>query len=87
MPSTAQDPQPADVFVSFGISGDLARKMTFVSLYQLERRNLLELPDRRRRGGEAGPTTIFAGARPSRSRLRWGTPSPTRTSSTGSALG
>jgi glucose-6-phosphate 1-dehydrogenase len=44
MPSSAQRPQPADVFVSFGISGDLAHKMTFVSLYQLERRQLLSCP-------------------------------------------
>jgi len=34
----------ADVFVAFGVSGDLARKMTFVSLYQLERRELLGCP-------------------------------------------
>jgi len=34
----------ADVFVAFGVSGDLARKMTFVSLYQLERRGLLTCP-------------------------------------------
>jgi glucose-6-phosphate 1-dehydrogenase len=36
--------RPADVFVAFGVSGDLARKMTFVSLYQLERRELLDCP-------------------------------------------
>jgi glucose-6-phosphate 1-dehydrogenase len=30
--------QPADTLVIFGISGDLARKMTFQSLYRLERR-------------------------------------------------
>jgi glucose-6-phosphate 1-dehydrogenase len=30
--------------VIFGITGDLARKMTFRSLYRLERRGLLELP-------------------------------------------
>ncbi len=36
--------RPADVFVAFGVSGDLARKMTFVSLYQLERRGLLDCP-------------------------------------------
>jgi glucose-6-phosphate 1-dehydrogenase len=36
--------RPADAFVAFGISGDLARKMTFVSLYQLERRGLLDCP-------------------------------------------
>jgi len=34
----------ADMFVAFGVSGDLARKMTFVSLYQLERRGLLTCP-------------------------------------------
>ncbi len=35
---------PADVFVVFGISGDLARKMTLRSLYRLERRGLLKCP-------------------------------------------
>ena len=35
---------PADVFVIFGISGDLARKMTLRSLYRLERRGLLKCP-------------------------------------------
>ena len=30
--------QPADVFVVFGITGDLAKVMTFHSLYRLERR-------------------------------------------------
>jgi glucose-6-phosphate 1-dehydrogenase len=34
----------ADVFVVFGISGDLAREMTFRSLYRLERRRLLDCP-------------------------------------------
>ena len=34
----------ADVFVVFGISGDLAKVMTFNSLYQLERRGLLNCP-------------------------------------------
>ena len=34
----------ADVFVVFGITGDLARVMTFRSLYRLERRGLLECP-------------------------------------------
>ena len=34
----------ADAFVAFGISGDLARKMTLVSLYRLERRGLLTCP-------------------------------------------
>src|SRR5207344_2837401 len=35
---------PADVLVVFGITGDLARVMTFRSLYRLEARNLLECP-------------------------------------------
>src|SRR6185503_14059972 len=38
------DPQPADVFVVFGITGDLAKVMTFRSLYRLERRGLLACP-------------------------------------------
>ena len=42
--SDKQGPRPADAFVTFGVSGDLARKMTFVSLYQLERRGLLDCP-------------------------------------------
>jgi glucose-6-phosphate 1-dehydrogenase len=36
--------QPADVFVVFGITGDLAKVMTFRSLYRLERRGLLTCP-------------------------------------------
>jgi glucose-6-phosphate 1-dehydrogenase len=40
----AAEPQPADVFVIFGISGDLAKVMTFRSLYRLERRGLLDCP-------------------------------------------
>jgi glucose-6-phosphate 1-dehydrogenase len=35
---------PADVFVAFGITGDLAKVMTFRSLYRLERRGLLHTP-------------------------------------------
>ena len=35
---------PADVLVIFGITGDLARKMTFRSLYRMERRGLLNCP-------------------------------------------
>jgi glucose-6-phosphate 1-dehydrogenase len=34
----------ADALVVFGITGDLARKMTFRSLYRLERRKLLNTP-------------------------------------------
>jgi glucose-6-phosphate 1-dehydrogenase len=36
--------QPADVLVVFGITGDLAKVMTFRSLYRLERRGLLQCP-------------------------------------------
>jgi glucose-6-phosphate 1-dehydrogenase len=36
--------EPADVLVVFGISGDLAKVMTFRSLYRLERRGLLTCP-------------------------------------------
>ncbi len=38
------DTRPADVFVVFGITGDLAKVMTFHSLYRLERRGLLTCP-------------------------------------------
>jgi glucose-6-phosphate 1-dehydrogenase len=37
-------PQPADVLVVFGITGDLAKVMTFNSLYRLEARGLLNCP-------------------------------------------
>jgi glucose-6-phosphate 1-dehydrogenase len=33
-----------DVFVAFGITGDLAKVMTFQSLYRLERRGLIDYP-------------------------------------------
>src|SRR3954464_11696723 len=36
--------RPADVFVVFGITGDLAKVMTFLSLYRLEQRGLLDCP-------------------------------------------
>jgi glucose-6-phosphate 1-dehydrogenase len=39
-----QGPAPADVFVIFGITGDLAKVMTFRSLYRLEQRRLLDCP-------------------------------------------
>jgi glucose-6-phosphate 1-dehydrogenase len=35
---------PADVLVIFGITGDLAKKMTFRALYRLERRHQLQCP-------------------------------------------
>jgi glucose-6-phosphate 1-dehydrogenase len=38
------DIRTADVFVIFGITGDLAKVMTFRSLYRLERRGLLDCP-------------------------------------------
>src|SRR6188472_3983331 len=42
--ASASEQRPADVFVVFGISGDLAKVMTFRSLYRLERRGLLSCP-------------------------------------------
>jgi len=41
---TGTDAQVADVFVIFGITGDLAKVMTFNSLYRLEQRGLLSCP-------------------------------------------
>ena len=43
-PSSSDRPKPADVLVVFGITGDLAKVMTFRSLYRLERRGLLDCP-------------------------------------------
>jgi glucose-6-phosphate 1-dehydrogenase len=43
-PSGAGPGEAADVFVAFGITGDLAKVMTFRSLYRLERRGLLNCP-------------------------------------------
>ncbi len=40
----AGPPKPADVLVVFGITGDLAKVMTFHSLYRLEQRGLLDCP-------------------------------------------
>jgi glucose-6-phosphate 1-dehydrogenase len=42
--TVAHPNEPADVFVAFGITGDLAKVMTFRSLYRLERRGLLTCP-------------------------------------------
>ena len=44
MAVTSPAPTAADVLVIFGITGDLAKKMTFRSLYRLERRKLLDCP-------------------------------------------
>jgi glucose-6-phosphate 1-dehydrogenase len=41
---TDAEPRPADVLVIFGITGDLAKVMTFHSLYRLEQRGLLDCP-------------------------------------------
>ena len=38
------DGPASDALVIFGITGDLARHKTFLALYQLERRMLLEVP-------------------------------------------
>src|SRR6516165_6768707 len=38
------DDASCDVFVIFGITGDLAKVMTFHSLYRLEQRKLLDCP-------------------------------------------
>ena len=42
--SAPAGPRAADVFVIFGITGDLAKVMTFNSLYRLEARGLLDCP-------------------------------------------
>src|SRR3954453_16970134 len=43
-PQPRDAPRRADAFVSFGITGDLAKVMTFRSLYRLELRGLLDCP-------------------------------------------
>ena len=42
--ASGSEPLVADVFVIFGITGDLAKVMTFQSLYRLEGRGLLRCP-------------------------------------------
>ena len=42
--TTTDEARPADVLVVFGITGDLAKVMTFRSLYRLECRGLLNCP-------------------------------------------
>jgi len=42
--TSASTTAPADVLVVFGITGDLAKVMTFHSLYKLEQRGLLDCP-------------------------------------------
>ena len=75
----------ADVLTIFGITGDLAKKMTFRALYRLEARGQARLPDRRRRDRRLGRRAA-ARARPRgdrRDRRR----APTRTSSPASPRG
>src|SRR3954467_12295025 len=43
-PTAQRGTKPADVLVVFGITGDLAKVMTFRSLYRLEQRGLLTCP-------------------------------------------
>jgi glucose-6-phosphate 1-dehydrogenase len=43
-PRAVPGTRPADAFVAFGITGDLAKLMTLPALYRLERRGLLECP-------------------------------------------
>jgi glucose-6-phosphate 1-dehydrogenase len=40
----SSDDKTGDVLVIFGITGDLARKMTYVALYQLEQHGMLSFP-------------------------------------------
>ena len=65
MPQHSMTHDPADVFVIFGITGDLARKMTLRSLYRLETARAAQLPDRRR-GGRSLDRRRAARARPRR---------------------
>src|SRR3954464_702161 len=44
MRATREAPAPGGVLVIFGITGDLAKVMTFHSLYRLEKRGLLDCP-------------------------------------------
>ena len=79
---------PADVLVIFGISGDLAKQMTFHSLYRLEQQQPADVPDRRASRSTSGPTTTCAstprrrsrhGARRSTTRCSPGSPPACRT--------
>src|SRR4026208_36554 len=63
MPEKPSAPAPADVLVIFGITGDLARVMTFRSLYRLQSRGLLDCPIV---GVALADWTPETGARPAR---------------------
>ena len=58
----------ADTLVIFGITGDLAQKMTFQALYQLERRGELDCRGHRRRPRRLGPRTSSTATPARRSR-------------------
>ncbi|MGH3795918.1 MAG: glucose-6-phosphate dehydrogenase [Pseudonocardiaceae bacterium] len=53
----------ADLLVIFGVTGDLARKMTFRSLYRLERRELLDCPILGVAADDLSTDQLVAGAR------------------------
>ena len=61
-------PRPADVLVIFGITGDLAKVMTFHSLYRLEQRGLLDCPIVGRGGRPLDRSTTCASTPARRSR-------------------
>ena len=65
-----------DAFVVFGITGDLARVMTFHSLYRLESARAARLPDRRR------GRRRLDGRAPARARARRRSTPPARRSTT-----
>ena len=61
--TTTDEARPADVLVVFGITGDLAKQMTFRSLYRLECRGLRGCPivgSTRRRSSASCPRTTSA---------------------------
>src|SRR5256885_13981375 len=65
-PARVDEPRPADVFVAFGITGDLAKVMTFMSLYRLERRGPAARPRVAAGAGARAPGPVEGGARDSR---------------------
>ena len=81
---TDADPQPADVLVIFGITGDLAKVMTFHSLYRLEQRGSSTARSSASRS-TTGRSTSSSSARATRSSARGR--SSTRTCSLGSRSG
>ena len=74
----------ADILVIFGITGDLARKMTFRALYRLEARGELDCRDRRRRDDDWDDEELREHAREA---IAATVETPTRRSSPGSRSG